>query len=382
VLGAIGIALRVRLPRELPPARPASRRPVSVVVPARNEARNIVAVLESLAAQRYTDFEILIVDDRSEDGTADLARAVDPANASRIAVIEGVELPADWFGKPWACHQGAERATGELLLFTDADTVHGPDLLSRAIAAMDEDEAGVVTVVGRQIMGSFWERLVQPHIFMGMVLRFADLRRPRPAERWRGAIANGQYMLFRREALDAIGGFASVRRQVVEDLKLAQRLVRLGHVLTVRRAEDAFATRMYRSLREIVDGWSKNLVLGGMASLPPGPLRPLVPAVTVAVGVMVWIAPPATLGVALLGFGGRGVLVWAAATTVVSATFWVVVTHRMRAPAPYGLLYPLGAAVAFWIVLRAWRRGTEVEWKGRRYDVAHPSEDDAEAGDP
>lgn len=382
ILGALAVFAVVRLPRELPPtpAEPPGER-VSIVVPARNEAHNIVPVLESLAGQRYPDFEILVVDDRSEDRTAELARSAEPGNARRIEVVEGLPLPDGWFGKPWACHQGAEAASGDLLLFTDADTVHGPDLLARAVAALDEDEAGAVTVVGRQLMGSFWERLVQPQVFMGMLLRYPRPLRPLPPARWRGAIANGQYMLFRRKTLEAIGGHRSVRREVVEDLKLAQRLVRLGHRLSVRRAEDAFATRMYRSLGELVGGWTKNLVLGGMATVPPGPLRALLPPFTVASGVVTWLLPPAVLIAAIVGAVGSGALVWATTVVLISAVFWAAVTARMGAPAAYGILYPLGALVTFWIVVRAWMRGTRVEWKGRAYDVAEIGGGDAEPSD-
>ena len=157
-------------------------------------------------------------------------------------------------GQAWACRQGADVATGEVLLFTDADTVHGPDLLGRAVAAMEEDEADVVTVAGRQLMESFWERLVQPQVFLTMVFRFYDAEKTIRSGRWRNAIANGQFLMFKRGTYDAIGGHASVKDEVVEDLALAQSVMRLGHRLSLRLGETAFATRMYRSLGELVSG--------------------------------------------------------------------------------------------------------------------------------
>jgi chlorobactene glucosyltransferase len=342
---------------------------VSVVIPARDEAHNIERVVATVAASDYPDFEIVVVDDRSADGTAGLARAVPRGNARRILVVDGEPLPDGWLGKPWACRQGARWASGSVLLFTDADTVHGPDLLARAVSALRTSRADAVPVVGRQLMGSVWERLVQPQVFVNMVVRFRDQSRPLPPERWRDAIANGQYILLPREVYDAIGGHAAVKSEVVEDLRLAQILVRGGRTLEVRRAEESFATRMYRDLGELVRGWSKNIVLGGLQTLPPG-LRPFTPPAMLLSAAALWLAPPLALVAALLGVGGSGLAVWAVGAVGVSLLFWCLVTRRFGAPWAYGLLYPLGSAVVWYIVLRSWTGMGRVEWKGRQYRAA------------
>lgn len=362
------LLLVARPPRELPPV-PAGSAPrpfVSVIVPARDEAVNIEACVRSIAATAYASFEIVVVDDRSTDGTADIVRSLDRGNAHGLRLVAGADLPDGWLGKPWACHQGAAVAAGELLLFTDADTRHGPDLLARAVAGLGEEGADLLTVIGRQLLESFWERVVQPHIFFMMLVRFPRIERTATRGPWREAIANGQYMLFRRSAYDDVGGHESVKDEVVEDLALAQRVKRAGLRLRIRGAESELATRMYRSLAHMVEGWSKNLFTGGLQSLPPW-IRIVVLPITLAMGVTLWIVPPLALLGALVGLGGSGLVVWSATAVALSAAVWTTFVRLMGVPAGYGLLYPLGAAVGGYILARSWVRGRRVEWKGRRY---------------
>ena len=382
---------RLRLPRQLPPA-PAWGGPdaageravdlasgnssrlaplVTVVIPARNEAHNIGRVLETVTASHYPAFDVLVVDDRSEDRTGALARAVPPRRAQHLEVLEGEPLPEGWLGKPWACFQGARQARGELLLFTDADTAHEPDLLSRAVAGLEQDGADALTVLGRQLMGSFWERLAQPQIFVMMLARFINTRDPLPPRRWRDAVANGQYLLVRRQVYDRLGGHAAVRGDVVEDQRIAQLLVAGGWKLSTRGAEDGLTTRMYRGLEELVQGWSKNMNIGARMSVPTA-VRPFLIPVSLILLVALWLLPPTTLAAALLGAGGSALLVWSATVVLASVVFWGAFTARMGAPFAYGLLYPLGSAVVGWTLLRSWWWGTRVEWKGREYRVREP----------
>lgn len=365
-------AVRLRgLPEGLPEdvTLPADPPPVSVVVPARNEAENIARCLESVAASDYPAFEIIVVDDRSGDGTGKLARSVAPGGARRVAVLDGEPVPEGWLGKSWACWQGARVATGEVLLFTDADTVHGRDLLVRTVADLERTGADAHTVAGRQIAGSFWERVVQPQVFALLLLRFGGrMKTPLPRERWRDAIANGQYLLFRRRIYEAVGGHRAVRGEVVEDLRLAQILVREGHRLMVREAEDALATRMYRSLGGLLEGWTKNLATGVRQSVPPV-LRPVVAPVAAFAWGLFWLAPPLALLAGVLGFGGPSLLLWSGTASGVGALVWGAASRRMKSAPVWGLFYPLGAAVAAFILLRSWVRGSRVEWKGRRYRI-------------
>lgn len=316
---AIGayIALMVRDPLPLPVGVTdqgvgAPRPFVSVIVPARDEAHNIAVCVRSLVASDYPRFEVIVVDDRSDDATGAVARAVESGGAVRKIVVDGAPVPHGWFGKQWACWQGVQEARGDLLLFTDADTLHGPTLMARAVAGLHREKADCLTIIGRQIMGSFWERLVQPQVFALLALRYPLMgREPLLQKRWRSAIANGQYMLFQRASYQEVGGHGSVRYEAAEDLRIAQRLVRLGRRLVVRSAYEDFGTRMYRGLGEIVAGWSKNMVPAGLQTIPPG-LRGIAPPLMFLTGVVMWLLPPFALASALLGFGGSGWLLWSA----------------------------------------------------------------------
>jgi hypothetical protein len=201
-----------------------------------------------------------------------------------------------------------------------------------------------------------------------MASRFPNSTHPLTAKRWRGAIANGQYLLFRRGVYDAFGGHEAVKDEVVEDLRLAQILVKGGWRLSLRRAEDALATRMYTGLGELIGGWSKNIATGAMLTMPRWTRRLVMPISLVGHAAL-WLAPPAALAAAAAGIGGAALLTWSATVVGISAAFWAFMTSRMGAPLAYGLLYPLGALVSGWILLRSWLRGRRVEWKGREYRI-------------
>jgi chlorobactene glucosyltransferase len=369
--------LAVRLPRQLPPLSEAhrllsARAPlVSVVIPARNEAHNIERVLGSVTASAYPHFEVVVVDDESQDGTGALARAAPRGRAEGLEVVSGEPLPPGWLGKPWSCYQGAKRAHGDLLLFTDADTVHEADLLPRSVAGLEQDAADALTVLGRQILGSFWEQLVLPQVFGMLLVRFPLGRGTLDRRRWRDAIANGQYLLVRRDVYDALGTHEAVKDEVVEDLRLAQILVRGGWKLSLRSAEEALGTRMYHGLADLVRGWTKNVSLGAQQTMPPW-LRPVLMPFSVIGLFAFWLVPPIALTAALLGFGPPALLTWSSVVVLSSALFWSTFGARMDAPRWMGLLYPIGSAVSVWILLRSWLRGTRVEWKGRQYRVKAP----------
>ena len=344
-------------------AVPAAGTLVTVVIPARNESATIATVVGSVLASTYQPLEIVVVDDRSTDDTAAIVERL-AMEDGRLRLVRGEPLPEGWYGKPWACVQGYRAARGDLLLFTDADTRHEPELLARAVGALRAERSDLVTVAPRQRCETFWERVVMPQIWLLLALRYHPSRVNR-ARRQRDVIANGQFILVSRESYEAVGTHGAVRDEVAEDLALAQAFLRAGRKLHFAFAERLMQTRMYRSLPELIEGWSKNVYLGGRRSFPEEPrLRALVPLMLLA-GFLFWLAPPVVLAItAATGPVGRA----AAVASALSALFWMAISYGMRIPAWYGLLYPLGALMGLYIAARStWRGSRRVEWRGRIY---------------
>ena len=181
----------------------------------------------------------------------------------RVQVIDNPDLPAGWFGKQWACQNGAYAAQGEILIFVDADTRAGPDLVTRSVNGMERTQADLYTVLGRQEMGSFWERLVQPQIFTLLWARYGGTEWINRSTRVADKIANGQYLMIRCTAYEAMQGHALVRTFVAEDLMLAQQYFAAGRTTVVVMGLQQLSTRMYVSLGELVQGWGKNVFAGG-----------------------------------------------------------------------------------------------------------------------
>jgi chlorobactene glucosyltransferase len=341
---------------------PGTGPPVSVIIPARNESAVIERVTRSVLASTYRPLELLVVDDRSTDDTALMVERL-AAEDGRVRLIRGEPLPEGWYGKPWACFQGYRAARGEILLFTDADTHHEPELLARAVGALERERADLVTVAPWQRCVTFWERLVMPQVWLLLALRYHPSRVNR-ATRERDVIANGQFILVPRKSYEAVGTHQLVRDEVAEDLALAQAFHRAGRRIHFAFAERLMETRMYQSLPHIVEGWSKNMYLGGRRSFPEDPvLRALVPVMLIA-SFAFWLVPPVALAAA-----GSAVVPAAAAATALSAAFWTLISYGMRIPPWYGLLYPIGALVGLYIGMRStWRGARRVEWRGRVYE--------------
>lgn len=341
---------------------------VSIIVPARNEAENIGACVATLLDSSYPNREIIVVDDHSTDGTGDIARILAERGGGMVRLIEAAPLPDGWVGKCWACWQGYHAARGDVLLFTDADTRHDEALLGHALGALRATGASLLSVAPRQLMHGFWERTVLPHIFLLIYTRFRDLERVNRTRNPRDVIANGQFLLFPRSAYEALGGHEAVKGEVVEDLRLAQRTVEMGHRIWIARADRLMETRMYSSLAAIVEGWSKNLAMGSRNTVDAW-LRPVLPWAAGTLLILLWVVPPAVLALAIAGVLDRGLIPWATLATGASILFWGIAYARMRVPVLNALLYPLGGLAAGLLFLRSAALRGSVGWKGRSYQV-------------
>jgi len=372
VLGPVFTLVRARFNRSLDdePAAPPREPPfVSLVIPARNEARNVRRCVESALTSTYPRLEVIVVDDHSTDGTGAIVESM-IAHDARLRVITPEPLPADWFGKQWACAAGAKAARGELLAFFDADTWQSPDLVTRAVNAMTARGSDLLSVAGMQELGSFWERLVQPQIFTIMLQRFGGTELVNRSRFASQKIANGQCLWIRRSAYDALGGHGAVRHEVAEDLALAQHFFRAGRTVTLVLGLDQLSTRMYTSLRELVEGWGKNIYAGGRKAMPLGVVGRAIYPLLLVTPALFGLLPPIVLVLALLGVAGSAALLWASIATGANLVWWLLVYSWLRLSPVYALLHPVGSAAVLYIALFAIVRGRRVRWKEREYQAA------------
>jgi len=351
---------------DVPSIAPEGAPLVSVIVPARNEARNIERCVRSVLASTYPSLEVIVVNDHSTDATSAIARTIAPDDP-RLSVVDAADLPSGWFGKQWACATGAAVAHGELLLFTDADTRHAPDLLSRAVNALRTRDASLLSIAGHQEMHSFWERIIQPQMFALLSIRYGGTEHVSNARRPEDVIANGQFILVQRDAYDALGGHALVSDRVAEDMALGQEFFRAGRRVVLVLALHQFSTHMYASLRELIEGWRKNIYAGGRhAALGGRAGRTLYPALLLAMPI-VGLAPPIALVISATGALTQGWLIWSASVVGISLLFWAAIYRFMGESVLYALLYPLGLATLLYIAIGAVIRGQRVQWKDRTY---------------
>ena len=347
------------IPLENPPL-------VSVVVPARNEAHNIARCVSSILSTTYPNLELIVVDDSSTDGTVDIAREAAEGDP-RARVITCPPLPEGWFGKQWACATGAKVARGSVLQFTDADTVHGADLVTRSTNAMRRARAQLFSVAGRQELGGFWERVIQPQIFTILSMRYGGTESVTQATSVSNKIANGQCIFVTHDSYNSIGGHGSVRSSVAEDLMLAQRFFAARKRVVLMLGLNQLSTRMYASLGEIISGWRKNVFAGGLDSVPFGRMgRTFFPLVLLLPPLM-QLLPVVMLILGALGIATPGLMLWATICTATTLAWWIVVYVTLGENPLYALAYPLGALVLLYIFVTAVIRGRRVTWKGRTY---------------
>jgi chlorobactene glucosyltransferase len=340
---------------------------ISIIVPARNESRNIHRCIQGLLDQNFPDFEVIAVDDRSSDDTLQVLQEFSARPGISLHVIQGEELPPGWAGKPYALHQGVESAQGDWLCFVDADTFARPEMLLSAYTTARTLDADLFTMLTDQVLGSFWEKVVLPLVFTGLSFGFPPTRVNDPSKT--DAIANGQFILIKTSVYRAAGGHQAVRERIDEDKALAEMVKKAGYHLVIADGRQLAQTRMYTTFVEMWEGWTKNIYVG-LSDRPWllmfGILVSMLGGLVLQfwlIGSWIWI---------IAGGGYPAVIV----TIEVGILYIFLLLIRARAAVAfkispfYAFTLPLGALIFTGMMLASTYKvlfGQGVTWKGRRY---------------
>ena len=346
---------------------------LTICVPARDEAGNIGRCVRAALATRWAGaqgeggglptLEVIVVDDRSTDGTGAVALEAGGGDA-RLRVIDGTEPPAGWAGKAWACARAAGEARGDWLLFGGADVELDPGAALALARAADRDRLDLVSAFGTWELVGFWERALIPAV--GWFIRGAvDLDRvndPGLPE----AFANGQLILTRRGAYEAVGGHAEIRAQVLDDVRLAEAFKRRGFAVGMRVAPWAFRVRLYRSLGEIMRGYAKNLYEG----MGRRPMLGLGAVLFIAIGTLLPLAAFSAVLVGRLALGwqfpGAGWIAWLGLISALQLALRVRLEWRDGRSGAIAWAHLPAQLLLVWILLRS-VFGVRVAWKGRTF---------------
>lgn len=343
---------------------------VSICIPARNEANSIERCVRSAVNQQYPNYRVLVLDDGSTDGTEKILDSLNQSFPKTLSIINGQSKPADWLGKSWACHQLSQAADGDILLFIDADTWLEPEAAAKVVRTMGVDVVDFITLWPMQKMGTFWEKTVIPLVYFAL-LTLLPTRYVYRAPKWIPsffrkkagplfAAACGQFMAFKSSAYRAIGGHASVKNEVVEDVELAKNIKRAGFRMRMYHGQKAVSCRMYTSAEGMWDGFRKNFLAGFNHNIILFLVMGLLHLIT-------FIFPVVSLPFLLL-WGSSTALLLASVAILLMLIQRTVIDRWFDWQLLYGLLHPLGV---IWFqllglkVLRDYFNEEPARWKDR-----------------
>jgi chlorobactene glucosyltransferase len=339
---------------------------VSIIVPARNEERNIRRCVTSLLEQDYPHFEVIVVDDGSTDGTAAILEEIAHSHprGNRLWVLRLQKLPVGWAGKPHALHAGVQEAHGDWLLFTDADTWHAPNALSTSLRRASEESIDLFTLGSSQELPGFWDRVIMPMAYLGISMQYPSKLVNDPDSPV--AIANGQYILIRRSVYDALGGYArpDLRSTLLDDRDLARVVKENGFRLRFVDGRDLLRVHMYHGLKDAWRGWRKNVFLGSRGGLPFTLLELIgLPLVSILPFLL-----PLLMRLSKRGKNQAIVLTLLELGPLLAYRIWI--NAALDVPWYYAFTHPLAGAVFAGILAQStWRvlTGKGVDWRGRVY---------------
>lgn len=348
--------------------------PVSIIVPARNEERNIRRSVTSLLDQNYNNYEVIVVDDSSTDATPRILDEIAQSHSQgkRLFVLRLRDLPQGWVGKPHALHAGTQEARGEWLLFTDADTWHAPNALPTAVRQATSECLDLLTLGTKQELPGFWDKVIMPMAYIGISMQYPMKQVNNPKSRV--AIANGQYILIRHAVYDILGGYArpNLRNTLLDDRDLAWAVKENGFRLRFVDGRHLVHVHMYYGLRDAWRGWRKNAFLGSRGGLAFALLE--------LIGLPMVAIVPFLLPLALVFTSrkrkGSNAITSREITLATLLELGPLLTYRMwvdrelNVPWYYAFTHPLAGALfegilgeSIWRVLT--RKG--LEWRGRQY---------------
>lgn len=334
---------------------------LSVLVPARNEEANIERCVRAIFEASHPLLEVLVYEDCSTDQTPEILARLQ-SEFTKLRVIKGRPLPAGWVGKPHACARLVEASRGDTLLLVDADTFLKKGAIARLASLQIRHDAALVSAVPEQISGTFFERLILPllHLSYSCWLPLPLIWKTHDP---RFLAINGQVMMMRRDALEAVGGFHAVRAEIVDDMAIARRFKEEKKRVVFADGFRIASCRMYRSAREVWEGFSKN-IFEGMGS------SALVFALVIFIYLSTFVLP--YIAAMTLAIAGQtaGIWWWSALAGVgANLALRAMMALRFRQPIEGILLHPLAVISLVAIAFNSlrWSRQNEVLWSGRSY---------------
>ncbi len=346
---------------------------VSVLIPARDEEKNIYRCLRSLAKQDYPNIEILVLDDNSKDKTANIVEEF-ASKDRKVKLIRGKPLKTGWLGKSYACHQLSENANGDYFLFVDADTLHFPDSISSALASLTCNGLDAISVFPKQITVTIHERMMVPCANF-IILSFLPLILIKKTRYPLFCTAIGQFMLFKRSVYEEIGGHKSVKGEILDDVHISKQVKRCGYRFMIFDGRSNIYCRMYRSLKEVIRGYTRAIFAAFDYNI-------LIQSIVIVLVFFIFLLPFILLPLGILIFDWSGLIISTIVLQIIIIlAFKVVLAIRFKSRILEIFLHPLSMIYLILISINSiiqTKFGPGIIWKGRIYKVNTDGEEELE----